>query len=447
MSLSLEEHDMIKQMHGLLNRLSGWHLMMEHYYEGSTRLRQLGVAIPKELARIKTVADWPSIAVDALEERLDWLGWSGGDDLGLGEVYTESQLDSEAGMAHLDALIFGTGFVAVTRGADGLPSVVAQSPKNTTCLVADDGRTVQAGLIEQCRADGGFDAELFTSQAVVSAVSANGGSWRETDRVQHGLGRVPLVPLRNRRRASRRYGRSEITSAMRFYTDEAARTMLGMGINREFYSYPQRWAMGADLSEFQNADGTMRPGWEVAVGALWAVPRNEDGEIPEVGAFPANSPAPYTEQVRMLAQMMAGASAVPERFFGFVTTQPPSAEALDAEESRLVKRAERRQAQFGAAWMEVGLLAANMRGEAISPGEFRARVALRWRDAATPTRASTADAVTKLVGAGILPADSRVVLELLGLDDATINKIVEHRAATGPQGIAALADAMVRQGV
>ena len=149
----------------------------------------------------------------------------------------------------------------------------------------------------------------------------------------------------------------------------------------------------------------------------------------------------------MLAQMMAGASAVPERFFGFVTTQPPSAEALGAEESRLVKRAERRQAQFGAAWMEVGLLAANMRGEAISPGEFRARVALRWRDAATPTRASTADAVTKLVGAGILPADSRVVLELLGLDDATINKIVEHRAATGPQGIAALADAMVRQGV
>lgn len=116
----------------------------------------------------------------------------------------------------------------------------------------------------------------------------------------------------------------------------------------------------------------------------------------------------------MLAQLMAGASAVPERYFGFVTTQPPSADALATEESRLVKRAE---------------------------------VAPRWRDAATPTRASTADAVTKLVGAGILPADSRVVLELLGLDDATINKVVEHRATTGPQGIAALADAMVRQGV
>ena len=278
MSLSLEEQGMIKRMHGLLNQLSGWHLKMERYYEGSGRLQQLGVAIPPELARIRTVTDWPSIAVDALEERLDWLGWSGGDDLGLGEVYTESQLASEAGMAHLDALIFGTGFVAVTRDADGPPMVVAQSPKNTTCLVADDGRTVQAGLIEQCRADGGFDAELFTPQFVVSAVSSDGASWRETDRFHHGLGKVPLVPIRNRRRASRRDGRSEITSAMRFYTDEAARTLLGMGVNREFYSYPQRWAMGADPSEFQNDDGTMRPGWETVIGSclLYTSPSPRD---------------------------------------------------------------------------------------------------------------------------------------------------------------------------
>lgn len=445
MSLSLEELDLVERMDARLSRLAGWHHMMERYYEGSQRLQQLGVAIPHALAKIKTVTDWPSIAVDALEERLDWLGWSGGDDLGLGEVYSESQLASEAGMAHLDALIFGTGFVTCIE-RNGVVQVAAQSPKNTTCEVGADGRTVLAGLIRQPLGEGRYDAELLLPDAIVS-LTKSGDTWRETGCEAHTVGRVPLVPIRNRRRASRRDGRSEITSAMRFYTDEAARTLLGMGINREFYSYPQRWAMGADPSDFQNADGTMRPGWEVAAGSVWAIGRDEDGEKPEVGAFPANSPAPYAEQVRMLAQMMAGASAVPERYFGFVTTQPPSAEALATEESRLVKRAERRQAQFGAAWMEVGLLAANMRGEAISSEEFRARVAPRWRDAATPTRASTADAVTKLVGAGILPADSRVVLELLGLDDATINKVVEHRAATGPQGIAALADAMVRQGV
>lgn len=79
----------------------------------------------------------------------------------------------------------------------------------------------------------------------------------------------------------------------------------------------------------------------------------------------------------MLAQMMAGAYAVPERYFGFVTTQPPSTEALATEESRLAKRAERRPAQFGAAWMEVGLLAANMHGANITQEEFRVEAAPR----------------------------------------------------------------------
>lgn len=443
MSLTSDELAMVEQMHGRLNHLAGWHTRMERYYEGSSRLQQLGVAIPPELARIRTVTDWPSIAVDALEERLDWLGWVGGDDLGLGEVFVGSQLAAESGMAHLDALIFGTGFVTCVE-RDGTVQVAAQSPKNATCLVADDGRTLRAGYIRQPRGDGWYDAELLLPDVTVS-LTTDGNTWRETDRTNNDTGRVPLVPLRNRRRASRRDGRSEITSAMRFYTDEAARTLLGMGINREFYSYPQRWAMGVDPADFAREDGSMRPGWEIAVGAVWAIGTNDDGEQPKVGAFPANSPQPYTEQLRTLAQMMAGAAAVSERFFGFVTTNPPSAEALDAEEARLVKRAERRQAQFGAAWSEVGLLAATMLGNQVTPEQFRATVAPRWRDASTPTRASTADAVVKLVGAGVLPADSRAVLEMLDLDDATITAVMQHRLAAGPDPLASLAAAVTRQ--
>ncbi len=447
MTLSSHELDLVQQMHSRLNQLSGWHLRMERYYEGSTRLQQLGVAIPPELARIKTVTDWPSIAVDALEERLDWLGWAGGDDLGLGEVFSASQLAAESGMVHLDSLIFGTGFIGVEK-LDGHLRVVAQSPKNTTCLMDETRRSVLAALIVDREFDGGrsCEATLVTDHWLVSLLR-DGTTWRELDRTPHQAGRVPLIPFRNRRRASRRDGRSEITSAMRFYTDEAARTLLGMGINREFYSYPQRWAMGVDPSDFQNEDGSMRPGWEIAVGAVWAMQNNEDGQAPEVGAFPANSPLPYTEQLRTLAQMMAGASAVPERFFGFVTAQPPSADALAAEESRLVKRAERRQAQFGAAWTEVGLLAAQMLGQRITPEQFRAKVAPRWRDASTPTKAATADAVVKLIGAGVLPADSRAVLEMLDFDDQTIAQIITHRQIAAPDPFAALAGAIDRQTV
>ena len=203
MSLSTEELDMLRDMSTKLSRLAGWHGKMERYYEGSSRLRQLGVAIPPELARINTVTDWPSIAVDALEERLDWLGWAGGDDLGLAEVYVNSQLDAESGMVHLDSLIFGTGFVGVHSPTKGMVRVVAQSPKNATCLVATDGRSLRAGLVRQPLGYGPNLAELFLPNEIVRVESV-GRTWRETDRVQHSAGRVPMVPFRNRRRASRR---------------------------------------------------------------------------------------------------------------------------------------------------------------------------------------------------------------------------------------------------
>lgn len=61
--------------------------------------------------------------------------------------------------------------------------------------------------------------------------------------------------------------------------------------------------------------------------------------------------------MRLLAQLTAGEAAVPERYFGFITSNPPSGEALAAEESRLVKRAERRQTSFGQGWLSVGLAA------------------------------------------------------------------------------------------
>ncbi|MCY1246641.1 hypothetical protein D9M72_598970 [compost metagenome] len=51
----------------------------------------------------------------------------------------------------------------------------------------------------------------------------------------------------------------------------------------------------------------------------------------------------------------------------------------------------------------------------------------KWRNPATPTIAAQADATTKLVQAGVLPADSAVTLELMGFDQTTIDRIVADR--------------------
>ncbi|ERS24839.1 hypothetical protein HMPREF1301_00224 [Propionibacterium sp. KPL2005] len=440
MSLSAEELSLVVSMHDRISGLGPWHRLIEGYYEGNKRIRQLGVAIPRELQRVTSVVSWPSIAVDSLDERLDWLGWSGGDDYGLMDVFTSNHLAIESGAAHLDALIFGVSFVVVLPGDDGTVTVRPQSPKNATGIVGRDGHTLVAGLVEQASDDPNVTvAELMTPEWIIQT-ALKGNQWSETDRILNTLGRVPMVPIVNRRRTSRLRGRSEITPAMRSYTDEAVRTLLGQTVNRDFYSYPQRWITGVSADEFD------QPGWVLSMASVWAVDKDDDGDTPTVGSFSANSPAPYAEQVRLLAQLASGESAVPERYFGFVTANPPSSDALVSEESRLVKRAERRQTGFGFGWTDVGLMAAQALNGDVDVTHFHRTVHPRWSDASTPTRAATADAVTKLVGAGILPPDSRVVLEMLGMDDASIDAIMTHRAVASPDPLTTLADAIVKQG-
>lgn len=69
---------------------------------------------------------------------------------------------------------------------------------------------------------------------------------------------------------------------------------------------------------------------------------------------------------------------------------------------------------------------------------------VRWRGPSTPSRANATDAVMKQVAAGVVPADSDVALEQVGHDEATIARIAEHRRASGPSGVARLADALTR---
>jgi hypothetical protein len=157
--------------------------------------------------------------------------------------------------------------------------------------------------------------------------------------------------------------------------------------------------------------------WSVIQGRVLGVPYNDDdGVMPQVGQFQANSPAPYFEQIRQYAQLIAAETAIPASYLGFQTDNPASADAIRQMEARLVKRAERRQRQFGRTWSEVAKLALLVRDGSI-PAEA-ADVRPIWRDASTPTRAAAADETVKLIQAGVLTPDSEIVYNRIGLSDS-----------------------------
>lgn len=438
---TIDEREAVQAMLDTLDGYSPANLLHESYYEGTFTAQNYGFSIPPNMRNLEVVAGWGGTTVDVLEERLDWLGWrSEGDTYGLESVFAQNLLGTESGMAHLDALIYGVSIVSVGAGAEGEPDVLVtpMSPKNATVLW--DARTRRVSrAIYVTRRDGMPRIVTLYSPDETVTLELGDGSMVVTSRDRHNLGAVPIVLLRNRVRASDRTGRSEITSAVRYYTDAAVRTMLGMEVHREFYQAPQRWAMNVDPDKFVDASGTRVSPWHSIQGRVWAIPPNDDAEAqPSVGQFSPASPTPYIDMVREFARQLAAEAGMPVSYLGFPGDQAASADAIRALESRLVKRAERRQSMFGQAWMEVGRLALQIRDGSV-PDEFLRDVSVRWRDANTPTRAASADEAVKLASAGIIPPTSTVMYDRIGLSpDEQRTVMADRRRDVGRNVLASL---------
>jgi hypothetical protein len=431
MSLTTDELMLIQRLAAKLAHHDHKNSELERYYEGKNRLKDLGISIPPSLKLVDSVVGWAGTAVDVLEERLDLEGYIGADTLGLDDIFRSNDLDLEASLGHKDALIYGKGFVVVGKGMEGEAEtlITIESPKKATAIYDLRSRRLTAALLANRDQEGRVLSGSLYLPDVTIYFEAYRRTFVDVARDEHKLGRVLVAPLVNNPRSGDPDGRSEITKAVRSYTDSAMRTLLGAEVAREFYSAPQRYVLGADESVFQDADGNPLDPWSVIQGRVMGMPYNEtEGVMPQVGQFTANSPAPYFEQIRQYAQLIAAETAIPSSYLGFQTDNPSSADAIRQMEARLVKRAERRQRQFGRTWSEVAKLALLVRDGSV-PAEA-ANIRPIWRDASTPTRAAAADEAVKLIQAGVLTPDSDIVYNRIGLSDSDKQVIKAEKAAS-----------------
>lgn len=442
--LGIEDSALLQQLENKVGGYKQINRLLKAYYEGSFWLNKIGFSVPPKMRDFQTVIGWPAIIVDVIEERLKWKGWF---DLSILEdpqaqeeqdvfdpnadpledvpepasvdksiqkffddVYLDNSLEAEAPMVHLDSLIFGCGFASVgTRDPDDLektPLVTTESTELTTGIYDPQRRRLTSGVVFRTDDEGNVmrAALLKPDETIYLRRIGVGGRWIVEDKDQHGLGRVPLVPFINRPMGSRRSGRSEITRPIRGYTDIGVRTILGMETNREFFSAPQRYVLGATEDDFRDEAGNKIPGWQSVIGRLWGIGRNEDGELPEVGQWDPAPSRPYLEQIQGLSQLVAADGAVPQTYLGFMSDNPASADSIRALESRLIKRSERRITSFGWSWAEVGRLCWLMK----NPGEDVPRLDTDWGNPATPTMQADADWAIKLIAAKVLSPNSTV---------------------------------------
>jgi hypothetical protein len=451
MTLSSEESAIAAALSKRLDAYEFKNSEKRAYYEGKNRLKDLRISIPPQLTGVETVVGWARTAVQVLEERLEFEGWYNGDDYGLNTVYRANNLDSDGSLVHNDALVYGVGYLVVGAGAEGEPSplVTVEPPSRMTSIWDLRRRRVEkAMLVDRDERGNTIGGVIYTEDANITVAYFN-GDWVEIDRDEHRLGRVLVAQMVNQPSAGSSQGRSEITPAVKYLIDSAMRTFLGAEISREFYSAPQRYVLGAREDLFQDEDGNPLNSWSVIQGRLLGVPYNEeDSQMPQVGQFSANSPEPYMSYIRALATQLAAETAIPTAYLGFQTDNPSSADAIRQMESRLVKRAERRQRQFGNAWTEVARLSYLVANNtSVLPDGFES-VRPVWRDASTPTRAAAADEVTKLIAAGVLPATSDITLQRIGLSEAdryVLRQEIKEAQATNIIGQLAQAASAVQQ--
>lgn len=414
---------------GQLRAVEGINATRRRYLECKQLVRHLGISIPPGLQSFETVIGWPYKAVKSLASRIKLGGFAvpGGDgsEFGIDRIWADNRLSIEAHHAHMSALTYGVSFVAVMAGGEGEPDVVVRtlSPTSSTALWDANRRRASAAL-SVVSTEGGYPTEfiLYLADKIVTAVFDR-GRWVVEDE-PHSLGRCPVVVLAYDSSPEYPFGRSRISQGVMKITDEAIRTALRMEVSAEFYSAPQRYILGADEGAFTGPNGETKTGWESIQGRLLALSKDEDGDTPTVGQFSQASMQPHTEMLRTIAAKFAGETSIPVNSLGIIHDNPASDAAMHTAYLDLNSDAEAAHDPFGAAWVDAMRMAVEI---VDGDSEGLELLTTKWRDPSTPTKASIADAVTKLVQVGVLPADSAVTLEMMGFDQVTIDRIMADR--------------------
>lgn len=421
---------------------------LDKLYEGLQPLSYMHPQLMEELgAQVRqVVVNWPRLVVDALEERLDVEGFryavpgSSADEEAadadtadeLWRIWQANNLDEGSQQAHVDALVMRRSFLIVGSNPDDAdtPLVTVESPLQMEVDYEPATRAVRAAMKRWAETDpitGAIRDEraaIYLPDRTVHYAKTAPGGWTEKSVDLHGLGRVPVVPIVNRGRLLNPGGVSELAD-VRPLSDAACKIATDMMISAEYHAMPRRWALGFDQEDFTDPDGNPVSAWTQLAGRIWATAKNKKDDGVEVGQFPEASLENFHSTINQLARLVAGLAGLPPHVMGLVSDNPPSADAIRSSEIRLVKRAERRQRAWGGSYEQAMRLVLRIRDGVWDP---RARsLETVWRDPSTPTVAQQADAMTKLVTAGIVPVE--MSWDVLGFTQVQQEKMRQMQAA------------------
>lgn len=309
---------------------------------------------PAEVKRRKYVLGWSATAVDKLNRRCNIDGFydpSGHDlaSLGLPGLEKSNRLRAELSQAGVSSLIHSVSWLVTVFGETGEPDVLIlpRTAANATGIWSPRRRSLISFLSISATNDDGEPTEMtmyLDGRNIL--MSKDGGRW-SVDEKEHSYG-IPVDPMRYKPDMDRPFGRSRINRTVMSLHEQAIGVMARADVNGIAYSLPRYALLGATEAAFQNADGSVKPTWQAAWDAIWAIGDDEDLAAQnntlaraDIKQFHGQSPEPQTAHLRMLAQMFSGETGIPLGELGLIgDANPTSAEAMMAGKDDLIAEAE-----------------------------------------------------------------------------------------------------------
>ena len=304
------------------------------YYNGKNVLKDFGISIPPQLLSVETIVGWPQKAVDTMAVRCRFDGFtanSEGIQAILDGVDRRSRLRVKYRQATQSTLIHSCSFATVTMDDYRRSRIDFYDAEHASARWDDaQGRIAYGMVIDGFRDGMPAEVTMYTDNAAVHTWLTDFGWW-DWEAQPYRMGRPTIEAFVYRPTLKKPFGQSRISRAVMSITDSAVREALRTEIAAEFFTSPQKYLLGADENAFAR-----KTKWEAYIGNIFAVGRDENGDIPEFGQLSQASMQPHVDYKRSLAAQFSGETNVPISTLGVIHDQPASAEAIYAANEPLI---------------------------------------------------------------------------------------------------------------
>lgn len=400
-------------------------LVRSVYYDGAAPLKDFGISLPPQMRGIEAALGWVSKGVHAVTDRSKFEGFvstDGSDDpFDLSGLLWDNRFMVEFPAASVSSAVHGCSFLTVSQGdvQSGEPEVlVLARAADSSAAIWDNRRRALRGFLSVIEADGAQITKMImhTPEKVVTLTRGQ-RAWRADVR-RNPLGVVSVSPLVHKFELNRPLGHSRITRAAMGYSDSALRTIVRAEVSSEFYSAPEYYLFGADVSSFIGNDK-----WNALMGRIKAMDVEDGEEKPDLHRFTGASPQPHTDQLRMWANLFADDQDLEVKFAD--SSNPSSADAIFAAKETLITTTRDANAMWGYGAVSAMHLAVRLRdGLDAVPAELRS-LSAQFTDPAIVSPSARADAFSKLAASIDGFGTSEVGMEYAGL---TREQIVRFQA-------------------